>query len=76
MIVMTWIRYEFQGIIERTYKGHDDIIGLDLLSTENEYVRNLESYIDIYVIRKNKVTRVFKKDIYVYSRYLFINTSL
>ena len=37
------------------------ITGLDLLSSENEYVRNLESYIDIYVIRKNKVTRVFEK---------------
>ena len=37
------------------------IIGIDLLSSENEYVRNLESYIDIYVIRKNKSYKSFQK---------------
>ena len=36
--------YEFQEIIERKYKRHYDIINADLLSSKNEYVRNMESY--------------------------------
>lgn len=34
---------EFQRIIKRKYKGRDDIIGLNLLSNENEYIINIES---------------------------------
>ena len=64
--------YEFHEIIEKKYKNYDDIIGSDLLSNKNKYVRNIESCTDIHVIHNKEVAKAFEKE-HICLLHLFIH---